>query len=301
MVFESHRVPTIFPKFTNPGVARTFILVFPKRNKRTMSDDEVVVLMFSIGVAGISWLVWLMRILKLRLRNRAGGEVGWLWAGPLCAALVTAVVLLFYSSKDVQTDPKYLFFYGMFAAAWVGILRLVTPLYGISARDDALERRNVAAAVVWFGAVQAFTLCFAGGNIGDGPGWWVVVYAAGLATTSLLILWAIYEWLTGVSDVVTIDRDIAGGLRFAGWLIASGILLGAGVAGDWVSAGDTNADFVQRAWPALPLLVAALLIERMAKPTPVQPEPNVVTLGVIPVTIYLALACLWVAFIGLDP
>jgi uncharacterized membrane protein YjfL (UPF0719 family) len=264
-----------------------------------MSGDEVFVLIASIGVASVSWTVWLVR-LQMRQRMHSGFEGAWLWAGPLLATVLTLLVLLFFSSQDVQTDPKYIFFYLMFAAAWVGLLRLVTPLYGISARDDALERRNVAAAAAWFGAVIGFTLCFAGGNIGDGPGWWVVLYAAGLATTVLLFLWVAYEWLTGISEVVTIERDTTGGLRLAGWLIASGVVLGAGVAGDWQSAGQTNVDFIQRAWPVLILLVAACLVERLAKSSPDQPQPNVAMFGIVPLTGYVLLACLWVTFIGLE-
>lgn len=265
-----------------------------------MSDDEVLVLLASVGVAATSWAMWLVRLFQLRQRMHSGVERAWLWAAPLLASVLTLLVLLFFSSKDVRTDPKYIFFYLMFAAAWVGLLRLVTPLYGISSRDDALERRNVAAAAAWFGAVIGFTLCFAGGNIGDGPGWWVVVYAAGLATVTLLFLWVAYERLTGISEVVTVERDTAGGLRLAGWLIASGVVLGAGVAGDWKSAGQTNVDFIKRAWPVLILFVAAYLVERLAKPSPNQPQSNVATFGILPLTTYILVACVWVAFIGLE-
>jgi hypothetical protein len=40
-----------------------------------------------------------------------------------------------------------------------------------------LEHGNPAA-----GAILGLTLAFARGNIGNGPGWWVVVFSAGMST-----------------------------------------------------------------------------------------------------------------------
>ena len=48
---------------------------------------------------------------------------------------------------------------------------------------------NAAAAMATAGATIGVTLSYAGGNIGDGPGWWVVVFSAAIATAGLFACW----------------------------------------------------------------------------------------------------------------
>ena len=122
-----------------------------------------------------------------------------------------------------------------------------------------------SAAVAIAGALLGITLCFAGGNIGDGPGWWVVVFSAGVATAGLFAAWLLLEALTGISDTVTIDRDLAAGVRLGGLLVACGLRLGWAVAGDWISAEATLRDFAANAWLVLVLLAIAVLVERVAR------------------------------------
>jgi hypothetical protein len=143
------------------------------------------------------------------------------------------------------------------------------------------------------------TSSYAGGNIGDGPGWWVVIAAAIIATAALAVLWGLYERFTHASDAVTIERDVAAGHRLGGLLFGAGLIMGRGVAGDWVSMGATIADFVRVAWPAVLLLVLAIIIDRAARATPAQPEPSVTTLGVIPAMLYTMLGAAYVAWLGL--
>jgi hypothetical protein len=106
-------------------------------------------------------------------------------------------------------------------------------------------------------------LCFAGANIGNGPGWWVVVFSATLSTGGFFLLWAVVEWLTGVSEMVTVERTSGSGLRLGGFLAGAGIVLGRAVAGDWVSAEATVRDFVVVAWFVLPLAAVAVILERL--------------------------------------
>ena len=63
-------------------------------------------------------------------------------------------------------------------------------LCDLSARDDVVERSNRAAIPAIAGGLLAITLCFAGGNIGDGPGWWVVMFCGVLSTGTLLLAWS---------------------------------------------------------------------------------------------------------------
>jgi hypothetical protein len=106
------------------------------------------------------------------------------------------------------------------------------------------------------------TYCFAGGNVGDGPGWWVVLFSGLLSTMSLLFLWWLLNAGTRVADKLSIDRDPAAGVRVAGFFAGAGLILGRAVAGDWFSAGQTVHDFVRMAWPAAVLTVVAIVLER---------------------------------------
>ena len=264
-----------------------------------MSGDEVVVLLVSIVSALGFWGAWYIRpLLVRRLGLRPAGGI-LLQVSPLVAAVLLWVVLKNAASFDVRDDPTYLAFYLILGAAWVGFFIRSLAVVGISTRDDVVERGNASAAIVVAGAMLSLTLCYAGGNIGDGPGWWVVVFAAGLATLALFVVWLLLELFSGVSDVITVDRDAAAAVRMAGFLIACGMILGRGVAGDWVSTEATVRDFVAVAWPVLLLLTMAVVVERMGRPTKETPRPSVVPFGLVPAASYLLVAVYYVERLGI--
>ena len=183
--------------------------------------------------------------------------------------------------------------------SWVGVFSRCFVFLGLSPHDDVVERRNASAAPATAGAMLAVACCYAGGNVGDGPGWWVVVFAGLLATGALFLAWYLLESIGKVSDAVTVERDVAAGWRLGGLLLALGLIFGRGVAGDWVSAGATCSDFVRVAWPAVPLVVGAGMLERSARPTVQAPVPAVVTLGVLPAFVYLGLGWAYVTWLGI--
>jgi uncharacterized membrane protein YjfL (UPF0719 family) len=212
-----------------------------------------------------------------------------------------ALVLTRAASEDVREAPQYLFMYAVLGLAWMKVAEFGFAYAGISARDDAIERRNDAAGTAVTGALVGVTLCYAGGNIGNGPGWWVVVFSAKLATFTLIAAWLILDRLTGVNDVVTIDRDRAAGVRLGAFLVACGVLLGRGVAGDWVSLEVTIADFA-RFLPAVVLLIAiGVVVERAARPTPRRPVTPVATFGIPVAAVYLGIAVAYVGAFGWLP
>jgi uncharacterized membrane protein YjfL (UPF0719 family) len=264
-----------------------------------MSGDETIVLIVCLAFAALTWLPWLWEgaacaRLGSKLVNR------WpLYVYPLdCAAILYAVLRL-YASADVRNDPAYLLFYWVMGAAWVGFLaRYAMPFFGLSPRDDVIERKNPAAAHAIGGALLGLTFCFAGGNVGDGPGWWVVVFSAALSTAAFFLLWALLDRFTRLADAVTVERDPASGIRLAGYFIGSGLILGRAVAGNWVSMNATVVDFGKLAWPVLLLWLAAALLERTFRPTRESPLPSPVTHGLAPLGAYVALAILFVAQAG---
>ncbi len=264
-----------------------------------MSGDEVVVLLVSTVLAFWFWGAWYLRpVLVRRVGRRPSGRL-LLRLTPLVAVAILWIVLKTAASFDVRDDPKYLVLYLVLGAAWVGFFVRLLAVAGISTRDDVVERANGSAAIAVAGAMLAIALCYAGGNIGDGPGWWVVVFAAGLATLALFAVWLLLELLSSVSETVTVDRDAAAAIRLAGFLIACGVILGRAVAGDWESAEMTVREFVAVAWPVLALVVMAVVVERLARPTTETPRPSPVPFGLVPALSYLAVAIYYVQRLGI--
>lgn len=263
-----------------------------------MSGDETLVWFVCLALALVLWGRWLWLTAAVARRCSRLGDRWLLLAAPLAGAALLFAVLRKLSSFDVRESPLYLSFYMMMGAAWVAVTARFLGLFGLSARDDVIERRNPAAARAVGGALVGLTLCFAGGNIGDGPGWWVVVFCAALATLALLLLWVLLDRAAGVADTVTVDRDAAAGTRVAAFFIAAGLILGRAVAGDWSSAVGTVLDFAFFGWPALALALAAAAVERRLRPTPERTQGEPVVHGLAPAALYLAVAWLALAWAG---
>ena len=263
-----------------------------------MSGDELFALAVSCGLSIFTWYLWYVPIATVeRFGAPKRGHV-LLTIAPLASLAILFAVLKTLASSDVQGSIAYIGLYLLMGAAWTGSAMRLLPFLGISPWDDVAERHNEAAAVAVTGTLVGCVFCFAGANVGEGPGWWVVVAAAALATVMLALLINTLDALTGVSDTITIERDLSAGIRFAGVVAAAGLVLGRGVAGDWVSFPATVRDFAVKAWPVVPLFAIAAIIERAARPTPLRPRPSVAALGVLPSLLYLALALLYVGALG---
>jgi uncharacterized membrane protein YjfL (UPF0719 family) len=195
-----------------------------------MSADDAVLTGAAI-LGASSWLVWLRHMLKVRpLDRRAHPSIAILGLTLLACTAVILAVLNTAASYDVVDAPVYQFMYLVIGLTWLRLAHAWFPYLGISPRDDAVERGNLAAASVSAGALLAVALCYAGANVGNGPGWWVVLFSAALATGTLFILWAIVALLTPVTDAVIVDRDRAAAIRFTAFLISCGVIAGRGVA-----------------------------------------------------------------------
>ena len=263
-----------------------------------MSEDEVFALVVCGALASVTWIAWYRDVIVVAPRSSGTGVRLLLAAAPGAAGVLLYQVLRRLAASDVRDAPIYIVFYLLMGAAWVGIAVRLLALFGLSARDDVIERGNRAAAPAIAGAVLGITLCFAGGNIGDGPGWWVVVFCAILGTGTLLLLWTLLHRLTGVADAITIDRDSATGIRAAGFFLAAGLILGRAVAGDWEGSGPALLDFVLNGWPAAALLGVATLLERRLRPSFETLERPALTQGALPALLYLGLGAAAVKIAG---
>jgi hypothetical protein len=253
-----------------------------------MSGGEAFVSLVSAGLAITIWLATLARVLRFSSYGLPrGSSTALLFSLPVCL-LIVFWILRTLASHDVREDNRYIAMYGFMGAAWIGMAPAFF-LPGISVRDDFLERRNTSAALAVLGYMLGSTFCFSGGNIGDGPGWWVVVFCAIIANLALMFLWLAANWFAPIADAITIDRDPAVGLRMAGFFVGCGLILGRAVAGDWHSLDATLRDFAVKAWPALILLVVLIVGERFSKPRFHRDEQALLARGLFPALFYVVI------------
>lgn len=262
-----------------------------------MSGDEIVVTIASVLVGPAFWIVWWARARAATPFAKAEGPGVIIGAVGACGALIFAILKL-CASHDVREAPQYLFMYVVLGLAWIRIFEITMAFAGLSVRDDVIERRNQAAMPAAIGALLAATLCYAGGNIGDGPGWWVVVFSAALSTLTLMAAWLLLERITSLSDAVTIDRDPSAGVRLGAFLVACGLVLGRAVAGDWTSAEITIRDYARFLPGVAMLVILAALVERMARPTPERPRASMAAFGYGVAVLYLGFAAAYGAMVG---
>lgn len=263
-----------------------------------MSDGEICILVFSFIAALAVWIRWYHRSLApSRLLSRFRER--WpLWFMPLACAAALLAILPAFASHDVRDSEVYTSFYLLLGAAWVGVALLFSPALGLQPFIDVAHRRNPAARPMLAGAMLGLTLAFAGGNIGDGPGWWVVFYSAGLSTAAFLLAWLGLNVLAGATEAVTIDRSTAAGVRLGALFIANGLILGRAVAGDWHSVAATNVDFVSQGWMAAALTAIEVIASRLLRPSASEPRPAVLLAGAPPAILYLAATALWLDVVG---
>jgi|SRR5215813_3178150 len=179
----------------------------------------------------------------------------------VCTAILI-FVLAHWADQEVRSDVTWTIFYLAFSLALILAAQEIFALLGISWRDDFVERRNAGAAIAVVGFTLGATFCVAGANIGNGPGWWVVLICAVLSTGTLLGAWIILNRMANLADAITIERDVDAGIRLGGFLVAAGITFGISVSGDWQSVEATVADFIRSAWPVAVLLSVFSIYER---------------------------------------
>lgn len=184
---------------------------------------------------------------------------------PIICVLVIAAVIWGWGSNDVRSSASWIFLYTMGGAAWLLLGLYLLSLLGVGLREDVLERQNPAAAWVVYGALIGTALCYAGANVGNGPGAEVVVFCAVLSTTFLFGFWFCLERVFRLADRVTIERDESAGIRIGGWMLSLALIFGGAVAGDWESLEGTVWDFFGFAWVAILFLLAAVAIESVFK------------------------------------
>jgi len=184
---------------------------------------------------------------------------------PVVSFAAIVFTLLRLASFDVVDNVIYIMFYIAMGLAWLYLSQLfVFRTTSVSWIDDALGMNNPAAAIVSVCALLGSTLIYCGANIGDGPGWWCVVFAGGLG----MVTWFFFLWiialLSETFERITIVRDVPSAIRMGSYLLASALILARASGGDWTSFNMTVVEF-GAAWPLLILAPLALAIELFYK------------------------------------
>jgi uncharacterized membrane protein YjfL (UPF0719 family) len=264
-----------------------------------MSGDEVLTMVAALVVALIGAVRWYAPLLRVTALGGPRSRRLPLFLLPVVCLALLWWTLVNWSAKDVREDARYMVLFLLAGAAWLAVFGgIFLPILGISRRDDALENRNPAAMLAIPGALLGAMLCFLGANIGEGPTIWTTLIPGALATGTLFVLLAILELTSGVVGAIVLDRDNASGLRLSAWLVATGLLLGRAVAGDYSSAGETLTDFARQGWPAAGLTALGSLLNHACRPTPQAPRRRVFPCGALPSMVYVAAAAAWVIHLG---
>jgi uncharacterized membrane protein YjfL (UPF0719 family) len=232
-----------------------------------VSGDELMVTVLGGGAGAVFAIWWYARILRSPQAHFASYEFIALALAPLIALCGVFAVIVTAGSLDVRSAPEYIFMYCGLGVAWYLGATFLLEVVGISFRDDAIERRNSAAAIAIVGAMFGHASVYAGANIGNGPGWWTVVIAGALGSGTWFVLWSIVQVVCKISDDITVDRDVPAGLRLGGYALAMGLVCARGAAGDWTSFDQTVREFVV-AWPVLPLTAAVIVVEKFLETQP---------------------------------
>lgn len=203
-----------------------------------------------------------------------------------------------WGAVEVRGHTAAVIFLSFLGIIWLGISLHLYSWLGLIIADDVFERRNPAALTAAMGATFALAIIYTAGNIGEGPSYWNNLFSEGLGTVGFFLLWFCLEIGGHVSRSISEERDLASGIRFAGFSLAAGLILGRAIAGDWHSEMATIHDFLRDGWPAALLTAFAVLLERILRPTPARPVPSWCIFGVLPLFIYLVFAGVWLFHLG---
>lgn len=230
-------------------------------------------LYFSIGEAalmGISVCLsfsylksWYVRVAHTTRFFNEYGKRMFLYFLPFTTVLLYMVTLRTAASFDVVDDGAYILLYLLLGIVWqYAGLQGMFLFFDFSYRDDVLIGNSVPALLLFSFAYPALALIYAGANVGDGPGWWTVVFAGGLGTLAWLLSGAIVNKATGIIERIVMDKERHSAVRFGCFLLACGVILARASSGDWTSFTVTVIEFMT-GWPVILLVLGAIVAEHV--------------------------------------
>jgi hypothetical protein len=250
-------------KCTHIAVCDTIIMVHINSEESMFMDYflfELIVFIFSVFHSYKFFKSWFG---VFRVRITGDNELTkWIFGClPVFSFAIILNTLKGLASFDVVDNQFYIIFYIFLGYIYIYFgLKLMTIFFDLSWVYDILNLNNKAALFSVSGGFIALTIIYSGANIGNGPGWWCVVFAGGLGLAAWIILGLVVNIFTDVFECITIERDINCGVRTGLFFIASGIILGRASAGDWTSFSMTVVEFMD-GWPVLLLTLLMIFIE----------------------------------------
>jgi predicted small integral membrane protein len=232
-----------------------------------MSSSELVAMLIAAVVVVAVWMPIASRqyIIRPGIARVSSSRIPFVLMSLLAAAVINLAVLLTLAAADVRHAPQYIAMYlliGLGASTIpVGLLRAMGFDW-----SDVFERGNRAAHTLFVFVIVAGACAFAGANIGDGPGFEVVLFSAALSQGALLAFLVLHSIAARTMYRVLVDRDRGTAFRFGCLLVSCGLMLGRAVAGDWTSAVQTTIDFARVGWPAAMLLIFDIFLARILTP-----------------------------------
>lgn len=224
----------------------------------------MVVLILS-GVAAL--FVWQRRISRLggvRAEVRRGGGGGWAAFAFFGVLGIMLAVLLTLSASDVRTDGGYLFLYTVMGLAVAG-QAFGLHLIGWTEADVA-QRGNVGAGLLLVAVCAGQAFAFAGANIGDGPGFEVVLGAAAVSMGTLWVFIVACIAAVRANYRVLVERDNSFAFRWSWAIVAVGAIAGRSVAGTWHGAPAMFSDYAHWVWPAGIILASEIALGWIVPP-----------------------------------
>jgi hypothetical protein len=262
------------------------------------SSDEWAFFLTAMIVTFVVGARYYRPVFSVRSMGGPGRERFIVGCLPIVAIVPTCAIVGRWADREVVGHLDYMTLFVLGAAGWALVASQIVSVFGISVRDDVLERRNPAAMIAVCGIVMGAAMVYALCNIGSGPTIWTTIVPALLGTALLFGALFLAELIGGsISDSITIDRDFASGTRLAGAMFGCGIVLGRAGAGDWISWPRTWTDFALLGWPAIILSVVSGIVQRRLRPTTVNPRPNVLKSGVLPAVLFVVAAVLFSIFL----
>lgn len=256
---------------------------------------ELLVFAACLLASAVVWMVYSFRAKHLKPVLQRGPRFPHLLVAFLALNAITLTVLLTLASADVRTDPFYIAFYLTMGVAASLFTLLALKLVGVD-RADVHERGNSAAPTLEFCALIAGGLAFAGANIGDGPGYWVVVICTVFSMGTLFALALAHIAMSRTIYRILVDRERGTAFRFGCLLIGCGLVLGRSVAGDWAGFIPTLVDFCLRAWPAALMVLFDVIVARILLTR--EPDGNASVNRAVGV-LHILMGCAFVAALGM--
>ncbi len=261
-------------------------------------EDEIFLL---VGCGGASvfavWWVWHCLAAVPRLGVRPAVHQ------PLLNAIAASFAFLCFvtwrwTAVEIRGGQDYTVLALVMGGAWFLFYARFFRWLGVGFLEDACERTNPAAVVALCGAIPGGMLLYCGSICGEGPSFWNNVFTVLVAGAGWFAVWFLLDLAGGVSRRVAEERDLAAGRRLAGFLLASGLILGRAAAGNWQSMEATVVDLWHDGWPALALVALAAAWERLS-PAFHNPETPVFSLaGWSAGMVYVLTAVAWVGQLG---